>query len=89
MNQCYYDRISKGNRTYRLTVFKEDNDYRLLFEQFEKTPSTEEGKKYSKKKTFEQVIFFENLQDVNISMLPLRPLAIRFIEKLQELKYAL
>lgn len=89
MNQCYYDRISKGNRTYRLTVFKECNEYRLLFEQFEKSPSFEEGKKNSKKKIFEQVIFVENLQDIDISMLPLRPLATRFFKKLQESNYAL
>jgi hypothetical protein len=72
-----------------LTVFKEGNVYRLLFEQFEKSPSVEEGKKNSKKKIFEQAICVENLQSIDISMLPLRPLAIRFLKKLQELNYAL
>lgn len=84
MSQVYYDRINKGNRTYRLTVFKKENSYQLLFEQFEKVPSLDEGKNNTKKKTVEQVINVDNLQDINLNMLPLRPLAIRFIQKLQE-----
>lgn len=89
MKECYYDRINKGNRTYRLTVFKIDNGYKLQFEQFEKVPSMEDGKKNSKKKTFEQDIVIDNLNDIHLEMLPLRPLAIRFIEKLQESNYEL
>ncbi|HHQ6539544.1 TPA: hypothetical protein ACSTJY_004974 [Serratia fonticola] len=89
MNQCYYDRINKGNRTYRLTVFKSDNSYTLLFEQFEKVPSMEVGKKNSKKKVFEQEIKIDNLKNVNVDISPLRPLAIRFIKKLQESNYDL
>ncbi|HFD6166050.1 TPA: hypothetical protein ACF5HI_004611 [Salmonella enterica] len=85
--KIYYDRANKGNRTYRLSVFQDDAEYQLHYEQFEKIPSQDKTVKNTKRLVFEQSYSFTSLRDVNPVFLPFKNLTDKFCAFLKENNY--
>lgn len=80
--KLYYDRANKGNRTYRLSVYQDGSEYRLHYEQFEKTV------KNTKRLVFEQSYSFTSLHDINPVFLPFKGLLTdKFCAFLMEKNY--